>query len=301
VKAPARRSVAELKVSVIIPTLNGGKAFLECLDGIRRQEGVGSVELVELDSGSEDGTRDAAAEVGARVVSIDMEQFNHGAVRDIGARSASGDVLVFTVQDARPADAAWLRFLVEPLAGGAAAASSRILPRPEAGPLARRTALDSPMASDKPWTANPEDAKLEPEALRRFVRFDDISSGIRADVYRKIPFKAKAMSEDMQWAIDALDQGLSLVFEPRSVVYHCHEYTPLGAYRRYMLDARAAWEILGLRTRRGLAHSLRGYFYELFRDFSFLMKRNPWDLVRYGPYAVALRMFQVVGQMRGSP
>jgi rhamnosyltransferase len=288
---------------VIIPTLNGGLDFVRCLEGIRAQAGVGEVELIVVDSGSEDGTAARAADAGARVVPIEKNAFNHGAVRDLGARQAQGAYLVFTVQDARPADAHWLRGLVEPLHRGAAAATSRILPRPDSGPLARRTVLDSPMASDTPWVQDPgrsNPGSMSPEALRAYLRFDDISSAIRADVYGRVPFRPVAMSEDIQWALDAQSRGYKIVFAPESVVYHSHEYSPRQAYRRYFEDAVALREILGLRVRPTLVRALKGYAFEVLRDLSFLLAASPWALMRYAAPSLVLRAYQVAGQWRGS-
>jgi rhamnosyltransferase len=304
VKVDPPPPLPETGISIIIPTLNGGQAFLKCLEGIEKQEGAGPVELIVVDSGSRDGTREAAARAGAKIIEMDPSGFSHGGARDLGARSANGDVYVFTVQDARPADAHWLRFLVEPLIAGAAAVTSRILPRPEANPLAQRTALESIMASEQPFEADPSTtdmASMTPPEIRRLARFDDVSSGIRADVYRRIPFRPVAMGEDLRWALDALDQGYRLCFAPRSVVYHSHEYAPGQAYRRYFQDARAAWEILGQAARRGPLDALKGYAYEVLRDLRYLLKKGPWALLRYGPYSLLLRGCQVAGQWKGSP
>jgi rhamnosyltransferase len=304
VKVDAPRPLSETGVSIIIPTLNGGRAFIACLEGIEKQQGAGPVELIVVDSGSGDGTLEAAARAGARILEVDRSAFNHGMARDLGARSAGGEIYVFTVQDARPADEHWLRFLVEPLLEGAAAAASRILPRPESSPLARRTAFDSIMASDAPFEADPSKVNLEamtPEETRRFARFDDISSGVRAEVYRDIPFRPVPMAEDLQWALDALRRGHRIRYAPRSMVYHSHEYAPIPAYRRYREDARALREILGLAVRRGLCHAIKGYVHEVMRDLRFLLKENPWALLTYGPYSLILRGFQIAGQWKGSP
>jgi rhamnosyltransferase len=293
----------DTKISIIIPTLNGGAKFVQCLEGIKEQEGIGPVELIVLDSESEDETKRYAAEAGARIIEIQRSGFNHGAVRDLGARSAGGEVYVFTVQDARPANAHWLCSLVKPLLRGAAGATSRILPRPEAHPLARRTALDSPLASGEPHEADPDRVdlnSLSPEALHRLARFDDVSSSIRADVYEQVPFRKLEMAEDLGWALDALKKGFKLVFASDSMIYHAHEYTPLNAYRRHLWDARILKQILSLRVRRNLGHAVKGYGYEVLRDFLFLWKHGPWALLRYGMYAMVLRGFQVAGQWKGS-
>ncbi len=291
-------------VSIIIPTLNGGPAFRGCLAGIWQQVGVGQTEIIVLDSGSEDGTPEFAARTGARVIPVARAAFNHGMVRDQGAREAGGEVLVFTVQDALPADSHWLYHLVRPLLDGASAATSRIMPRPDANPLARRTALESPMAEDAPFEADPSRIDLDGiplEEIRRFARFDDIASAIRADVYPEVPFRPLAMSEDLQWVMDALRSGHRVVFAHRSVVYHSHEYTPAAIYRRYLDDAVATWQILGIQARTGPWHGLRGYAYEVLRDFRFLMKMGPRALVKYGLCSLVIRAFQVAGQMKGSP
>jgi rhamnosyltransferase len=296
-------SIEEVPISIIIPTLNGGNAFLRCLEAIKDQKGVGPVELIVLDSQSEDDTARHASEAGAEVIEVERAGFKHGAVRDQGARRAAGEVLVFTVQDARAADEHWLRGLVEPLLRGAHASTSRILPRPEANPLARRTAMDSHMASDRASEADPaaqDLSALSVEELRFFARFDDVASAIRADAYAEIPFEPLAMSEDLKWAVDALRAGFRIAYVPDSRVYHCHEYGPFTSYVRYRDDALALGEILGLKPRKNALHALRGWLFEVNRDFDYLLQTDLWTWMRYAPYAVILRAFQVAGQWRGS-
>jgi len=295
--------LARTSVSIIIPTLNGGEAFARNLKAMKDQEGVGPLELIVLDSQSRDGTAAAAARAGARVMEVERAAFNHGRVRHRGAISATGDVLVFTVQDARPADRAWLRELIAPLKEGAGAASSRILPRPEAHLLAQRTVLDSPMASPEPRRAAspPEEFRaLSPARKRRFACFDDISSAVDAAVYEKVPFRPVPMAEDLQWALDALEQGVAIAFAPRSVILHSHEYSLAALYARYRDDARAMRRVLGLRTRRNFLHFLKGWAYEVSRDFAFLRRKGLLAWSRYAASSIMMRGVQTAAQWRGS-
>src|SRR5271170_6258104 len=68
-------------VSVVIPTLNGGRLFAEVMDGLCRQKFVGAVEILVIDSGSTDGTVGVALAAGARVAEIPQAEFDHGLTR----------------------------------------------------------------------------------------------------------------------------------------------------------------------------------------------------------------------------
>lgn len=81
-------------VSVVVPTWNEAK-YLPHLLGSLRAQTVPPLEVIVADSGSTDGTHDAAA--GATVLS--GERKGPGEGRNRGARSARGDVLLFADAD----------------------------------------------------------------------------------------------------------------------------------------------------------------------------------------------------------
>lgn len=83
------------KVSVIIPSLNEKKSIRACLDALKAQTHK-NVEIIVVDSGSEDGTAEVAKEYG-RVIS--MDKLGPGAARNLGAKEASGGVVAFTDVD----------------------------------------------------------------------------------------------------------------------------------------------------------------------------------------------------------
>jgi O-antigen biosynthesis protein len=108
----------DVKVSVVIPTLNAGVEFEWLLRKLRAQRGVREVQIVVVDSGSRDDTVAVAAAAGAKVVRIEPSEFTHSYSRNVGAEAAEGDYLLFMVQDAYPIGEWWLygmvRFLRDP-------------------------------------------------------------------------------------------------------------------------------------------------------------------------------------------
>lgn len=99
-------------VSVVIPTLNAGPEFAHLLRKLRGQQGVAGVEIVVVDSGSNDHTVALARAAGAVLVQIAPADFSHSGARNLGAESASGSHLLFMVQDAYPIGERWLQGLL---------------------------------------------------------------------------------------------------------------------------------------------------------------------------------------------
>jgi glycosyltransferase involved in cell wall biosynthesis len=86
-------------VSFIIPAHNERALLGATLDSIAwSAAGVGiDHEVIVVDDASDDGTGEIAADRGARVVRVELR--NIAAVRNAGARQASGDVLIFVDAD----------------------------------------------------------------------------------------------------------------------------------------------------------------------------------------------------------
>ncbi|HEY9208093.1 MAG TPA: glycosyltransferase [Acidovorax sp.] len=107
----------DFKVSVVIPTLNAGPEFRWMLRKLRAQKAVREIEIVVVDSGSRDATVAWAHEAGCNVVQILPSEFSHSYARNRGADAASGDYLLFMVQDAYPIGDHWmhgmLRYLLD--------------------------------------------------------------------------------------------------------------------------------------------------------------------------------------------
>jgi rhamnosyltransferase len=103
---------AGVSISIVIPTLNAGRAFGTILHRIMGQ-GRTPLEIVCADSGSTDATRHIVSQFPlARLVEIAEPSGPHSWNRAM--EETRGDVVVFLAQDALPANGDWLSHLTAP-------------------------------------------------------------------------------------------------------------------------------------------------------------------------------------------
>lgn len=84
---------APLSISVIVPVLNGGESFRECLRSLRALSPAPD-EIIVVEDGGTDGSGLVAEELGARVLRL-AENGGPARARNAGARVARGSLLVF--------------------------------------------------------------------------------------------------------------------------------------------------------------------------------------------------------------
>jgi GT2 family glycosyltransferase len=85
------------RVSIIIPTYNGESTLAECLACVFRSS-YEAFEVVLIDDGSTDRTREIAAGFPVRLISTEG-RVGPAAARNLGARAAEGDILFFIDSD----------------------------------------------------------------------------------------------------------------------------------------------------------------------------------------------------------
>ena len=171
-----------LRVSVVIPAMNGRPTIGPCLDAVLAQDYAGAVDVLVIDSGSTDGTlAEVARRPAVRLHRIHPAAFDHGDTRNLGAGMTRGEAIVFLVQDAEPVGPRWLHNLVRNLDDPrVAGAFSRILPRPEAGPLVKKGCEGDLCFRDRRIEVRMDDARAwaaqDPTSLRIQCNFNDVSS-----------------------------------------------------------------------------------------------------------------------------
>lgn len=240
------------RVSVLMPVKNSAAELRETLPHLFAQRANAELEIVGVDSGSQDDTVAALLEFGATVVTIDPRDFDHGLTRNLAARHASGDVLVFLNTRSRPVNEDWLAPLLAALDAdpAVAGACSRVVAHPDADLLTRRNVeLDPSGGSERKvkriddWSAY---RSMPVEQRRLLLNFHTVSAAIRAEVMERIPFRSvRTIGEDLLWAREVLEAGLALTHEPRSQVWHSHNYSLRDWFMRNVDDGVANHDING--------------------------------------------------------
>ncbi len=221
-----------MRVSVIIPLLNPGPGLSSLLQALWSQQPVVPEEVLLLDSGSTDGSLQGL-EADPRIRIGQIQQFRHGAARNLGIQAAQGELVVFLTQDAEPAHPQWLAELLKPFSDPQVAATfSRQLPRPDCNPMEAHFL-------DTHFPAGParrmQQRAGEPLRFQENLFFSNASSAIRRSAALEHPFEADLiMSEDQQLARDLLQAGQALFYCPESRVLHSHDYGFRSAMGRYM-------------------------------------------------------------------
>lgn len=233
------------KVSIIIPTKNAGSLFEIVLKKITSQKYIKQLEIIILDSGSTDNTLKIGKAFNTKIINIKSEDFSHSSTRNIGAKYATGDYLLFTVQDAFFLNDKTTYDLINLLEKtDSIAGSTRQIPRSDAD-LFSSWQIDE---FTKYISPNKEDIlvdidkktfiNLSIEKQRSFCTIDDVCS-----IFLKKEFdKIGGFNEKLKYGED-LEIGKRLIESGKKIVYLCnngviHSHTRSASYflKRYYVD-----------------------------------------------------------------
>ncbi len=240
--------------SIVTVTRNGMRTLPRWISAIEAQVSSAAREVIALDSGSTDGTREFLESRGVRVLSVDPSTFNHGGTRNHAIAAASGDLIVLIVQDAVPIGAGWLETLIAPFASDPSLAGTfaRQVPATDASPLTRWSLERWLACSTEPRLVGPL-SRDEFDALppgERYDRciFDNVCSCVRRSAWERHPFRAVPLAEDLEWARDVLLGGWRIAYIPDAAVEHSHDRDPWYELRRTYLVHRRLQELFELST-----------------------------------------------------
>jgi GT2 family glycosyltransferase len=264
-----------VSVTVAIPVRDGGPLLERTLAALASQ--TVEHELVVCDSGSLDGSAQAARAHGARVIEIAPAEFGHGATRNLLMAQAQGAHVALLTQDAEPAGERWLEELLGgfELAEDVGIVYGPYLPRPDAPPPVARE-LEGWFGSLAPDGA-PRVERLDEreralgagalvrqndwELVGRRGFFTDANACLARAAWERVPFRDVPYAEDRVLALDALRAGYAKAYVPAAGVVHSHAYTPAQELRRAFDEWRGLLEVYGWRRPldpRHLVRELRG-------------------------------------------
>jgi rhamnosyltransferase len=230
-------------VGLVIPTLNAGKRWVACLEGIARQT-LKPYRLLNIDSESTDQTVALAASAGFEVVRIERTQFNHGGTRQFAVEYLSDcDIIVFLTQDAIPASFNTLSEIVRCFDDPTVAvAYGRQLPHKEATPVESHARV----FNYGPRTVRKDAAAAKQLGSKVFFCSNSFAAYRRSTLIDLGGFRVDLiLGEDMEFAARAIQAGYANVYCATAPVYHSHDYTIAQTVERYfdigVFDQRNPW------------------------------------------------------------
>lgn len=200
-------------ISILIPTLNAGRAFGTILHRIMGQ-GRAAIEILVLDGGSTDGTRHIVAQFPlARFV--DGGPVAGARIWNAGCELARGDLVVFLGSEAVPVDGDWLNRLTEPLADRSVGAAYGRQRTDEARDPIGAFRLSRRFAEDPHWRR----ARFGDPVTLQTLRLSIANCAIRRAVWRGIHFNEHLpVGADLEWARQVLLASFTVAYVPGAMV-----------------------------------------------------------------------------------
>jgi GT2 family glycosyltransferase/glycosyltransferase involved in cell wall biosynthesis len=224
------------RVSVVIPVKDGERYLQELLDALAQEA---PDEVLVIDSGSRDRSREIARAAGVELLEIDPAEFGHGRTRNLGAERTSGELICFLTQDATPVPG-WLAAYREAFALDArvGAAYGPHLPRADTSPMIARE-LTEFFATFSPDGGPVVQRPGGPSFL------SNVNACYARACWAELRFRDLSYSEDQAFGVDMLAAGWSKVYHPGAAVLHAHDYSPLEFMQRYFDEYRGLRSSLG--------------------------------------------------------
>jgi len=197
-----------MKVSIVIRAKNEERFIGRVLEQVFAQEYPDPVEVLVLDSGSTDATRDIVARFPVRLHRLDPSTFSYGRALNYGAAVAAGERVVHLSAHCIPTNRLWLRNLTALLDDPAIVATY---------------GRQEPVMGLNPF----EELELQaifPSDLDRpcLSIFSNSNCAIKRDLLLRYPFDEQIpFAEDFLWRT-LLPESYKSVYVPEATVYHSH-------------------------------------------------------------------------------
>ncbi len=238
--------MAKHHCAVIIPTKNAMRSLPRVMHKVLSQKTPWSYEVIVIDSGSRDGTREFLARLErVRLIEIASEDFGHGRTRNLGVAAADADFVAFLTHDATPFDENWLLNLVaaaeqDPRIAGV---FGRHIAYEAASPFTKRDLdqhfrgfLQHPLIVSRDLNLHRYETD---EGWRQLLHFySDNNSLMRKSAWEVHPYPDVEFAEDQLWARSIIEAGHLKAYAPEAMVYHSHDYKFSDQLKRAFDESR---------------------------------------------------------------
>ena len=198
------------ETSIIIRAFNEERWLPKVFSAIKKQH-YQDFEVLLIDSGSEDRTRDIGKENGARIIRLRTEDFTFGYSLNAGIQKARGSFITILSAHAIPSNEFWLERLVKPLREvdtamvyGGQRGHIKFSKFSEKRDFERLFKPQVHLAhEDDPFTNN-------------------ANSAIKRDLWVKHSFDEMLPGlEDTEWSKYWVERGMRILYEPQCSHYPC--------------------------------------------------------------------------------
>lgn len=273
--------------SIVVPTLNGGKFWQDCIYGIREQNKTPK-EVIVIDSSSTDETVEIAKNNYCNVIIIKPEDFNHGQTRSFAANQLKTvDVVLFLTQDAVIAGPDAMGSLLKHFQdNNVGAVYGKQLPRDTSNIFENHERIFSYPSQSTIYSYDDKD-----KYGIKTCFLSNAFTAYRLEALKEVGnFPSNTIvSEDMYVGAKMLKAGWNLAYCADAVVIHSHCYNLRELFGRYfdigVFNARESW----IREEFGSADS-EGLKY-LKSEITMLWHQKPWLI----PYALVRTIVKFLG------
>ena len=229
-----------LNISIIIPTYNAGHQFEKMVELLKNQKIDGNIEIIVVDSGSKDITREICVSKEITLIEISNSDFSHSFARNLGAEKSNGDILVFMTQDALPSSHDWLKKLVEPIVSEEITAVSCAESCPEGTDLYYRICSFNHSKYvgffDKDVVGSISKCN-DVDSLRKNSSLNDVSCAIRKDIFMKYRYRFD-YAEDLDLGVRLIKDGYKIKILSNLYTIHGHNRNSDYYLKRSLVESK---------------------------------------------------------------
>ena len=222
--------MSQPKCSIVIRAYNEEQHIARLLTGILEQT-VKDVQIILVDSGSQDATVAIAARFPVEIVHIQPQDFTFGRSLNFGIAAAKADLVVMASAHVYPVYPDWVAKLLEPFND------------PQIGLSygKQRGGASSKYSEHQVFRSWYPDRST---ARQSHPFCNNANAAIRRSLWQQHPYDELLSGlEDLAWARWLLTQGLSLAYAAEAEIIHVHNETWHGIYNRYRRESMAFKQI----------------------------------------------------------
>lgn len=215
-----------MKVSLIIRSYNESKHIGKLLTGLKNQD-YSNIEIIIVDSGSNDGTVEICKRFDSKIISILPEDFSFGYALNKGCEVANGDILLFASAHVYPVYTNWVSLMLEPFKNDRVALTY-------GGQIGNEFTKFSEHMIFKKWFPD----KSVKRQNHPFC--NNANCAVRKDLWVSQNYDEHLTGlEDLDWAHKILEKGYHITYQADAKIVHVHEETPKRVFNRYKREAIA--------------------------------------------------------------